>query len=477
MRILQNIGLDKVFFFFEELTRIPRGSGNTKAVSDYCVNFAKERGLEVISDKIGNVLIKKNASLGYEKSGAVILQGHLDMVCVGDGKRDIDFEKEAVKPYIDGDWIKAEGTTLGADDGIAVAMALAILDSNDLKHPPIEAVFTVDEEVGLKGATAFDTSALSGKRLINIDSEEEGIITVSCAGGVRVFAKIPLKKDSFKGDSYKIKAAGMSGGHSGVDIDKNRANANKVMAYLLSKIREKTEMRIADFSGGLRENAIPAGAEAVICVKEAAAMKAAFDETAKEIKEKYKTSEPMLYFEIKAADSAAAYDAASTNNILYVINQNPDGIISMSKNISMLPQTSLNLGAVSIDNDTLKMAYSLRSSVDAEKIQLCKTVTGTIEKAGGKPEVSGDYGAWEYKENSQLRDKAVEVFRDMYGREPEIAAIHAGLECGIFAGKIDGADCISIGPDMKDVHTVHERLSISSTKRVYKYLIELLSRM
>ncbi len=464
----------KVFEFFNEISAIPRGSGNTDAVSDYCVKFAQERGLEVIRDSLGNVIIKKAASAGYERSEAVILQGHLDMVCIAEEGLNVDFEKEPVRLFTDGDWIRARGTTLGADDGIAVAMILAILDSDDTPHPPIEAVFTVDEEVGLTGAANLDVSRLSGSRMINIDSEEEGIITVSCAGGIRAEAHIDGLRETFDGEFIKITAGGMKGGHSGMEIDKGRANADRVLATAISEIEKRTDTRLASFNGGLRDNAIPSVAETVIAVGDLSAVSDTLNTVSDRLGKEYGEN---IRFKIDSAAHEPVFDNRSTENIISAVLESPDGVQVMSADIEGLVETSLNLGIVKTTGDTVELVFMIRSSVETGKRELMDKLMSVIKKYGGEVALSGDYTAWEYRKYSPLRDIAVEAYKTVYGAEPQVAAIHAGLECGIFAGKIADFDAVSIGPDIIGAHTPDEKLGISSTKRVYEYVLEILKRL
>ncbi len=472
---MKKVNCEKVFFYFNELSRIPRGSGNTSAVSDYCARFARERGLEVIRDEYGNVIIKKDASLGYENAPVTILQGHLDMVCIAEEGREADFEKEPISVITDGGFLTADGTTLGADNGIAVAMILTILDSSDLPHPPLEAVLTTDEEVGLIGASNLDVSALRGRRLINMDSEEEGVITVSCAGGLRALARLSLTRGSFDGDCVKISVTGLRGGHSGIDINRGRANANKLIAAILKALSEKYDIRLADISGGLRDNAIPAQASAIVSIK-GGDIHSVIEEETERIKERYADTEDGVRIELEAAEPCETFDKHSTDAAVSLIYESPDGVTAMSKDITGPVQTSLNLGTVRVCDGALEAAYSLRSSVNSEKAELCGRLFRIAEKYGGSVSTSGEYGAWEYRSVSPLRELATEVFADMYGKEPETAAIHAGLECGIFADKIEGLDAISIGPEILDVHTPDERLDIASAKRVYAYILEILKR-
>ena len=473
MEILKNLEPQKVFYYFEELSKIPHGSGNTKAISDYCVSFAKERGLWVYQDELDNVVIKKSAYSGYENAPVTVLQGHIDMVCIADDGYEIDFKKEPIKLMTDGEWVWAKKTTLGGDDGIAVAMALAILDSDDIPHPALEVILTSDEEVGMEGAIGLDASVVSGRRVINIDSEAEGVITVSCAGGIRISGAIPLTKEKCGLKGFNITAGGLLGGHSGVEINEGRINANKALAMLLLEISKRGELLVSDFGGGVRDNAIPANAFAKIyadesCVNDSIAL------VLQKLGTEYKETDPDLKISCEPCEICSVFK--ETDRILKTLNESPDGVISMSKSIDGLVQTSLNMGIVRTNDNGFEVCFMIRSSVNEEKAVLGDKVVKIIEENGGMATLSGEYSAWEYRENSPLRKLAGEVFLDMYGREPVYEAIHAGLECGILGGKLDNMDAISIGPDLLDIHTPKERMNVKSVERVYKYVLEILKR-
>ncbi len=471
MRLLKDLQPSRVFYYFEDLCAIPHGSGNTGRISDYCVDFAKAHNLEWYKDEFNNVIIKKKASPGYQDHPAVIIQGHLDMVCEKDETSDIDFMTDGLKLGIDGDAIFAKGTTLGGDDGIAVAMALAILEDNDLPHPPIEAVFTTDEETGMDGAVGLDTSILSGKMLLNIDSENEGVLTVSCAGGARAEIDIPLKKININGSCFKITVDGLIGGHSGVEIDKGRLNSNIVMGKFLSSL--DFDYSIVSINGGLKDNAIPRSTECVI-ITDGNLISAA----EKFVLQNSVQTDPDLAVTINNCESSNySFDCESSKKIAEFLSNVPNGIISMSKDIDGLVQTSLNLGILTSTDTSLHASFAVRSSVNQEKTDLIDKLYEFAKAYNGSCESYGHYPAWEYKKDSPLRDTMVSVYQMMYGKKPVVEAIHAGLECGLFSDKIDGLDAVSFGPDMADIHTSRERLFISSTARTFEYLTNILKEL
>ena len=459
---------EKVFRFFSEISDIPRGSGNTKGIAEYLVKFANERKLEVIRDSCDNVIIKKDGTDGYESKPAVIIQGHTDIVAEKTPDCPLDMEKDGLKLYRDGDYLRAEGTSLGGDDGVAVAYALAILDSSDIPHPPIEALFTSDEETGLIGATGLDASDLNGKLLINVDSDLEGVFTVGCAGGVRVDATLSISRESFEGKVYKLTVGGLLGGHSGMEIDKNRANAIKILGEALSAL---PEIRLISFAGGNADNAIPR--DAVAYFKTNANVEKAFTDVTATISNEWKASENDIKITLNESESAdTPLTAQSSKLLLTLVENEPTGVVSMSEDIEGLVETSLNMGIANTDETNFTLSFSLRSSKNDEKAALKEKVEKIASELSASVSARGEYPAWEYKKDSKLRDLLCDVYEKMYKKSPEVLVIHAGLECGIFAGKIEGLDCVSIGPDNFDIHTPAEHLSISSTARVYEYILE-----
>lgn len=477
MQVLEHLEPKKVFSLFEAMCAIPHGSRNTKAISDWCVAFAKERGLEYHQDASNNVIIIKPAAPGYEDAQPIILQGHLDMVCEKAADCTKDMEREGLDLAIDGDYVYAKGTTLGSDDGIAVAMAMAVLDDNTLPAPRIEAVFTTDEEIGLLGATAMDVSPLKGRKMINLDSEAEGIFTVSCAGGNTTACILPITRAPFAGTAFLITVGGLTGGHSGAEIHKGRANSNQLMGRVLRALAQKTPMCIQRVDGGLKDNAIPVETRAVVVVSDSQVAQQVAQDMEHILQNEYHTTDPALFVKAEAMEPAGLpLDPSSTAKVICMLQCLPNGIEAMSAEIHGLVQTSLNMGILVTGEDTVQASYSVRSSVDSQKQMLKERLGCLMEQLGGRVEFTGEYAGWQYQEESPLRELLVEVFRDQYGKDPKIEAIHAGLECGIFAGMMPGLDCVSLGPNLLEVHTPRERMSISSVQRVWNFLLEVLKR-
>lgn len=479
MAVLENLEPKKVFHYFEEICNIPHPSYKEKKISDYLVNFAKEHGLEYYQDDLYNVVMIAPATEGYENEEPIILQGHMDMVCEKEPGVEIDFENDGLTLMIDGDYVTAKGTTLGGDDGIAIAYALAIMDSPEIPHPRLEVIITVSEEVGMEGATGIDLSMLQGHKLLNLDSEEEGVMTVSCAGGNSSVCHVPMSYESSEGVQLALSVKGLKGGHSGAEIDKGRANSNLVMGRLLLALDQADlGCAIADLSGGAKQNAIPRETNAVIVAapEKKDAVIACLQETIAQIKNEYATPDPDLALDIteQGIGSVQVLTAACAKTVIMLINNLPGGIQSMSADIAGLVETSLNMGILTLDEKELRAEFAVRSSVISARDALTARIRNLVEYVGGTLEVNGIYPAWEYKKDSVLREDAARIFEQMYGKAPRIEAIHAGLECGILAGKIKDLDGVSIGPDMIGIHTFEEKLSISSTKRVYEFVLELL---
>ena len=477
MAVLDQLEPKNVFRFFEEMCAIPHGSYNTKAVSDWCVAFAKARGLEHYQDEMNNVILIKEASAGYEEAEPVILQGHLDMVCEKAPGCEKDMAREGLDLAVEGDYIYAEGTTLGGDDGIAVAMALAALDDDSLPHPRLEVILTTEEEVGMDGAMALDVSPIRGRKMLNLDSEAEGIFTVSCAGGSMAACGLPVARAPFGGDILRVQVEGLTGGHSGAEIHKGRANASMLLGQLLLAMAAETELRLVSADGGLKDNAIPVAAEAVVAAADGRKAKAAAERMAACFQVEYRRSDPMLT--VTAEETAAAWlpmDAASTERTLCLLACAPNGVQTMSQDIHGLVQTSLNLGILKTEENAVTASFCIRSSVDSEKEMLKDRLACLLAQLGGRVSFSGEYPGWAYRPDSPLRELMTEVYREQYGREPKVEAIHAGLECGLLAGKLPGLDCVSIGPDLLEIHTPREKMSISSVQRVWAFVREVLKR-
>lgn len=477
MAVLDQLEPQSVFRFFEELSAIPHGSGNTGAISDWCVAFARERGLEVHQDELHNVIIIKEATPGHEAAEPLILQGHLDMVCEKTADCAKDMSREGLDLMVDDDTVYAKGTTLGGDDGIAVAIALALLDDDSLVHPRLEAVFTTEEEVGMDGVRGLDVSPLKGRTLLNLDSEAEGVFTVSCAGGSRAACVLPVTRAPYDGACLRVAVSGLTGGHSGSEINKGRANADMLLGRLLEAAAAAGELRLVHAQGGLKDNAIPVAAEAVIAVADAGAARAAMEQLGEALKREYHVTEPGLTVVITdAAAEEVPMDQASTDRALCLLSCAPNGIQAMSMDLPGLVQTSLNLGILQTETASMTATFCVRSSVSSQKEMLHSRLKRLAEQLGGELRVTGDYPAWEYRADSPLREKMVELFREQYGKEPQVEAIHAGLECGILAGKLPGLDCVSIGPDLTEIHTPRERMHIASVQRVWRFVTELVRR-
>ena len=479
MRALENCEPKRVFYYFEELCKIPHGSGNTKKISDYLVSFAKEHGLEYVQDEMNNVVIYKPATEGYEDAPAVILQGHMDMVCEKRPDVDHDFTKDPLNISVKDGYVTANGTTLGGDDGIAVAYGLALLESKDLAHPALEVLITVDEEIGLLGAEGFDCSVLKGKRLINLDSEAEGSLWISCAGGLSGISTIPVQRVEAEGQKAAVKITGLMGGHSGAEIDKKRANANVLMGRFLYSLQQETAYEIISLAGGQKDNAITREADAELLVEDINSVKACAEKLQKGFREEYAGTDEGITVEITdlGVASAKVLHPTSREKVLFFLMEVPFGIQKMSGSIDGLVETSTNIGIVKLGEDEFLGSSSVRSSVEAAGAALSDKICYLTEFLGGEYTVQGAYPAWEYRKDSPLRDQMVEVYEEMYGEKPNVVAIHAGLECGLFYKKIEGLDCVSLGPNMKDIHTSEEVLDIASTERVWKYLVKVLESL
>ena len=467
-----------VFNYFEEICAIPHGSKNTKAISDYLVDFARKHDLEYIQDEANNVILFQEGTCGYENHPPVILQGHMDMVCEKDADYPIDMETQGLDVTHDGEYVFAKGTTLGGDDGIAIAYALAILADKTIPHPPLEVIITVDEEIGMLGADVIDLSMLKGRTLINIDSEEEGIFTVSCAGGATATLTLPADRRAVYGPCIKLVVDGLQGGHSGVEIHKNRANANKVMGELLGRVQAIMPLCITSFAGGAKDNAIPRSCQVTFValgmnperINDIAA------QLQTEVRTQYDEPDAVIYGENVEALGGNAMSTEQTAKLIALLCAVPNGVQVMSKDIPDLVQTSLNLGIAKLE-ENMTLTFSVRSSVNEEKLALLAKLEELIRFHEGTYSQMGDYPAWEYRADSNLRDTMVAVYRRMFGTEPQIVAIHAGLECGLLGEKLPGLDCVSIGPEMHDIHTSRERLGIASTKRTWDFLLEILKQL
>lgn len=478
-RVLEGLEPVKVFEYFEDICGIAHGSGNVKEISDYCVAFAKAHQLWCRQDENYNVIIKKPGSAGSHNS-PVIMQGHLDMVAVKTEDKVKDMMTEGLDLIVEDGFVRADRTTLGGDDGIAVAYILAVLDSDDMKHPPIEAVFTVDEEIGMLGAAALDCTVLKGNRMLNIDSEEEGVFLAGCAGGATIHGKHVAGIEKCRGEKVRIGVFGLTGGHSGTDIVYGRANANVLIGRILFSLMDSADFYIQDIHGGEKDNSIAvcASADVMVATSDMAQFECVLRKTADDLKAEYALTDPDMQITVQKEGEVLeeAFDKTSSALLISALTHIPDGVIRMSSHIDGLVQTSLNLGVVACSGHFIKMTYLIRSSVESEKEYLIQKVRDAIIMFGGTCMVTGRYPAWEYREDSKLRQMMCDAYEALYHARPEIQAIHAGVECGIFAGEIQNLDCVSFGPDIKDIHTVRERLDIGSVQRTWELIKEVLCR-
>ena len=467
-----------VFHYFEEICAIPHGSRNTKKISDYLVDFAKEHGLRYIQDAANNVILFGNGTCGMENHAPVILQGHMDMVCEKDMDCPLDMEKEGLDVTHDDKFVFAKGTTLGGDDGIAVAYALALLADDTIPHPPLEVIITVDEEIGMLGADVIDLSELKGRTMINLDSEDEGIFTVSCAGGATATISLPAERKAVYGPCVRLSVDGLQGGHSGAEIHKNRANANKVMGEFMDRIQKLMPLCLPSLSGGTKDNAIPRSCQATLVAMgiQLERINAVAEELQAEVREKYDEPDAVIQaFDVDAL-GGNGLSTQATAKVIGLLCAAPNGVQARSKDIEGLVQTSLNMGITKL-GERFNVTFSVRSSVNSEKEDLLEKLKGLAEFFEGNYSQSGEYPAWEFRKDSVLRDTMVRIYREMFGKEPQVLAIHAGLECGLLGEKLPGLDCVSIGPQMHDIHTSREKLDIASTERTWNFLLEVLKNL
>ena len=477
MRKLENIKPERVFYYFEEISKIPRDSYKEKEISDYLVKFGKEHNLECYQDEVYNVVLRKKASAGYENAPGVILQGHMDMVCEKTEDSDHDFTKDPIDLIVDGNYLRANKTTLGADNGIAVAMMLAIAENDKLQHGPLEFLITTSEEIDLGGAMALKPGVLKGEMLINLDSEDEGILTVGSAGGENIDVLLPLKRTKMKKEFvYKIKLQGFAGGHSGAEIHKGRENSNKAMNKILKTLNEKADIYMVSVSGGSKDNAIPRVAEAVIASSEN--IKETIEKVLKEVKEFYIKKEPQteLFFEELSPVNEVMEKEVLTKYI-GLIDEIPTGVNSYMKEYPEIVESSDNLAIVTTEENIIRIATSMRSSEPHVLDEIKEKIVKIAEKYNAGYEFSAKYPEWKYRPISALRDKAVEVWKKLFGKDMKVEVIHAGLECGAIYHNYPNIDFVSLGPDMRDVHTPEEYLDIASTGRVYDYVVELLKAL
>ncbi len=479
MEKLKGLKPECVFRFFEEICNIPHGSGDMDKIAEYCVEFADDHGLKSIRDETNNVIIYKDGTKGYENCNPIILQGHIDMVCQKTPDSNIDFTKDSIDIYVDGDYIKANGTSLGADNGIGAAMIMAVLEDDQIAHPPIEAVFTTDEEIGMVGAGKLDCTKLAGTKMINLDSESSDLLTVSCAGGSDCKIFVPLKRVKACGKKVSLTIKGLKGGHSGVEIDKGRVNANILAGRILNYAKKLCDYDIISINGGDKGNAITPNCAVELAVGETEEFIAKLEDYFTLVKKEMSEREEGLDISVEVGDedNFDVLDKATKNKLIYMLTTTPNGVVEMSANIKDLVETSLNLGILKTKEDKIIMHYTLRSNKQTVMEFLEERLISFASYNECDVEVSGHYPPWEYKDDSSLQEIYIEAFEKRFGKKPAVCAIHAGLECGIFASKIEDFDCISVGPDMYGIHTVNEKLSISSTEAMFELLTDVLSKI
>lgn len=479
MNPLQNTEPKEVFKWFYEISQVPRGSGNERAISDFLVKFAKDRNLEVHQDKAMNVIIKKPGTAGYEKSPTVIIQGHMDMVCEKEASSNHDFLKDPIKFVVKGEMLYADKTTLGGDDGIAVAYALTVLDSKDIPHPPLEVLITTEEETGMGGAMALTDEHLQGTRLLNIDSEEEGVFLVSCAGGANIHVFFDIKKEAAKGKFLKITVGGLLGGHSGIEINKQRANSIKLLGRILYNIKQNEKINIVEISGGSKHNAIAKDAHAVIAAENTEAVLKIVEKMTADFKNEYRAVDKLLTVTANETQnpSGQMFTKELTLNLIDFMASIPNGVQYMSMEIHGLVQTSLNNGVLEEIDGKIKLTTSVRSSVKSALDEIVDILRIQAERCGAEFKKISEYPAWEYSPDSPVREKAVNVYKKLNNKEPLITAIHAGLECGLLKKTLPNVDAVSFGPNLYDVHTPNEHMDIASVERVWKFLLAYLAEL
>ncbi len=478
MSELKTLKPERVFYYFEEIVKIPRCSGQEKEISDYLKSVGDDLGLETIQDDLNNIIIRKPATSGYENSQGIVIQGHMDMVCEKEENINHDFSKDPIDIAVEGDFIKAKGTTLGADNGIALAMGLAILEDNSLEHPSLELLATTSEETEMDGALGLKANLLKGTRLLNVDSEEEGVLTVGSAGGELIEASIKISEEELSGyEGVNISVKGLSGGHSGMEIDKERANALKIGLGILKNLKDELDIRLIEIKGGSKDNAIPRQIEIDLAIKkeDLENLEVEIEGVEKELKDKFRYEEAKIIVEkLNSVDKALSEKALE--NTIYILDKVPTGVNTWLKDREETVESSSNLAIINTEENFIRIYVSTRSSSERVLKEMRKKIIEDIEKVG-KSKITGNYPEWEYNPKSELRDRAVELYKDMYGKEMEVAVIHAGLESGAFKKTYKDLDIISFGPNMYDVHTPQEKLSISSTQRSYNYLVGLLKKL
>ena len=483
MEILKGLKPEAVWGYFEEICQVPRPSKKEEKIGAWLMEFARKHQLDARQDEAGNVLISKPATSGKEQVPTVVLQSHMDMVCEKNSDTVHDFDKDPIVPYIDGEWVKAKGTTLGADDGIGMAAALAVLTSTEIQHGPIECLFTVDEETGLTGAFALQAGFFTGKILLNLDSEDEGEIFIGCAGGVDTVVRLPYEKSTTSDDQFAVQIAvkGLQGGHSGDDINKGRGNAIKILNRFLWDINQKYGISVACFEGGNLRNAIAREATAVIVFdrKLKENIRVDFNVYAAEMEEVWKITEPGLTMELGSVDlPMEVLTTHSTTSLLNALYACPHGVFSMSYRMPGMVETSTNLASIRfIEENTILITTSQRSDVDSEKFNIAHMVASVFNMVGAEVKHGEGYPGWAPNPNSEVLKVAVESYKRLFSQEPIVRSIHAGLECGLFLEKYPGMDMISFGPTLRGVHSPDEKINIETVEKWWRHLVDILEHV
>ena len=479
MAVLSNLEPKRVWANFEDFCAVPHGTFDMDKISAYCYNWAVERGLEAYQDEAKNVIIKKPGTAGFENSKPVIIQGHMDMVCEKVPGSAHDFKKDGLKLFVEDGCVRAKDTSLGGDNGIAIAMAMALLESDDIPHPPLEVLFTVDEEEGMGGAIAIDMDRFDGMTLINMDSEDEGIFTVGCAGGINYACHIPVNKETVSGTKLTIKLGGLKGGHSGHVIGEERGNANKMQGRLLNKIQKVTDLSIVSINGGALMNVITPESVSEIVVADAAKAKEVIAEMEKTWVDEFLGIEPDFFVEVKeeADVTVEAFDKDSTSRVISYVVLALHGVMEYSRVLANTVETSLNLGVLKTEENELLAKYQIRSSMETMKWEIAERLNTLGKLVGGEEEIIAHYPAWKYAPVSPLRDIMSETWEELFGKKADILVMHAGLECGFFSEKKPGIDIVSCGPNMRGIHSFNEKLYIDSVERTWELLLATLLKL
>lgn len=483
MGILTQLEPKAVWSAFEKICEVPRPSKKEEKIIAFLLEFGKSNGLETKRDEIGNVLIKKPATKGRENAATVVLQSHMDMVCEKNNETKHDFDNDSIQPYIDGEWVKAKGTTLGADDGIGMAAQMAILTDTEIEHGQIECLFTVDEETGLSGAFAIESGFVSGNILLNLDSEDEGEIFIGCAGGIDSIATMTYSQETTPANMFAVKICvkGLLGGHSGDEINKGRGNSNKILNRFLWEMNQKYGIRLSNFDGGNLRNAIPREASALVLIdsKYKEQIRVEFNIYASEMERVWEFTEPKIKFELESTEVPEKVLIKEDSDKLFnVIYGCPHGVFSMSYRMPGMVETSTNLASVKFEGeDKIIIVTSQRSDVDSEKYNLAQMVESVFTLGGFKVEHTDGYPGWAPNPSSKILSLAVESYKELFKKEPIVRSIHAGLECGLFLEKYPSMDMISFGPTLRDVHSPDEKINIETVDKFWKHLVDILKRI